>query len=352
MSDKTYLRTSSRLITTKLSVAAVVLLFFPALNSFKPTEDLHAQIVLDARVQLGEGSIWHPKESKLYWVDIEGKSLHVYDPELKVDRKLELGSRVGTIVPVESGGVLVALQSGIHYLNTNTGELSLVNNPLRDTTNLRFNDGKCDPSGRFWVGTLALDSRKKGGVLYRMDKDKSVTVMLDSVGVSNGIVWTEDKKTMYYNDTPTGTIQGFDYDDKTGKISNRRVVVQIPKGGGWPDGMTIDADGNLWVALWGSGTVAKFDPRTGKLLQKIIVPAPNVSSCAFGGKNLETLYITSARVKLTEDTLKKYPMSGGLFSVKPGVRGVPAVFFKNNIPIDSIRFSDPFILADSNSKSY
>jgi sugar lactone lactonase YvrE len=164
-----------------------------------------------------------------------------------------------------------------------------------------------------------------------MDGDKSIRVMLDSVSISNGIVWTKDKKTMYYNDTPTGTVQAFDYDDKTGAISNRRVVVRIARGGGGPDGMTIDADGNLWVALWGSGTVGKFDPRTGQLLQKVIVPAPNVSSCAFGGKNLDILYITTARAWMNEEKLKQFPLSGGLFAVKPGVKGVRAEFYKGKL---------------------
>ena len=300
-------------------------------NGFKPTEDLHAELVLDAKTMLGEGSIWHPKENKLYWIDIEGKVLHIYDPATNKDQQFLLGSRVGTVVPVKGGGALVALQNGIHKIDTKTGKLSFINNPLPDTNNLRFNDGKCDPSGRFWVGTMALDSRKKGGVLYRMDKDKTIRVILDSVTISNGIVWTADRKTMYYNDTPTGTIQAFDYDDNTGEISNRRVAVRIPRGGGGPDGMTIDADGNLWVALWGSGTVGKFDPRTGQLLQKVIVPAPNVSSCAFGGKNLETLYITTARVYMNEEKLKQFPLSGGLFSVKPGVHGVPAEFYKGKL---------------------
>ena len=300
-------------------------------KSIKPSGDLQAELVLDAKAMPGEGSIWQPKENKLYWIDIEGKALHIYDPATKEDKQFPLGSRVGTVVPVQNGVALVALQSGIQKINTKTGELSFVNNPLPDTVNLRFNDGKCDPAGRFWVGTMALDSRRKGAALYRMDKDKSIHQMLDSVTISNGIVWTADKKTMYYNDTPTGTIQGFDYDDKTGDITNRRVVVRIPRGGGGPDGMTIDADGNLWVALWGSGSVGKFNPQTGELLQKIIVPAPNVSSCAFGGKDLDILYITTARAGANADKLKEFPLSGGLFSVKPGVKGVAAEFYKGKL---------------------
>jgi sugar lactone lactonase YvrE len=315
----------------KFGVILGVMISGVLLNDFKFSDDLHAELVLDAKAMLGEGSIWHPKENKLYWIDIEGKTLHIYDPVTKEDKQFSLGSRVGTVVPVQDGGALVALQSGIQKVDTKTGKLTFIINPLPDTTNLRFNDGKCDPSGRFWVGTLAMDSRRRGAVLWRIDKDKSVHLMLDSVSISNGIVWTADKKTMYYNDTPTGTIQGFDYDDKTGDITNRRVVVKIPRGGGGPDGMTIDADGNLWVALWGSGTVGKYDPRTGELLQKVIVPAPNVSSCAFGGKNLETLYITTARAWVNADKLKEFPVSGGLFSVKPGVHGVPAEFYKGKL---------------------
>jgi sugar lactone lactonase YvrE len=172
-----------------------------------------------------------------------------------------------------------------------------------------------------------LDGRKKGASLYRIDDDHSVHVMLDDVSISNGIVWTSDKKTMYYNDTPTLTVQAFDYDDRTGELSNRRVVVKIPKDSGYPDGMTIDAEDKLWVALWGGNCVARFDPLSGALLQKIAVPAPNVSSCAFGGKDLKTLYITTAREGLSEEKLKEFPLSGGLFSVEPGVMGVPANFY-------------------------
>ncbi|HEV7330494.1 MAG TPA: SMP-30/gluconolactonase/LRE family protein [Flavisolibacter sp.] len=312
----------------KFLVCIVFIICLWTLHGFKPSNDLKAELVLDARVQLGEGAIWHPKENRLYWVDIEGKALHIYDPSTNEDRRFPLSSRVGTVVPVKGGGALVALQNGIHKIDLKTRKLEIIANPLPDTLNLRFNDGKCDPSGRFWVGTLALDGRRKGAVLYRIDKDRSVHQMLDSVSISNGIVWTADKKTMYYNDTPTGTVQAFDYDDKSGNISNRRIAVCIPKGMGAPDGMTIDADGNLWVALWGAGLVGKFNPSTGELLQKVMVPAPNVSSCAFGGKNLETLYITTARVWVNEKGLKEFPQSGSLFSVKPGVKGVAAVFYK------------------------
>lgn len=299
------------------------------LESYKINDDLNAELLLDTKSMLGEGSLWHPKEKKLYWVDIEGKLLHVYDPESRKDVQFDVGSRIGTVVPVKKGGALVALQNGIHKIDTKTGKLTFITAPFSDTS-LRFNDGKCDPSGRFWVGTLAMDRRKKGAVLYRMDRDGTIHLMLDSVTISNGIVWTADKKTMYYNDTPTLTVQAFDYDDKTGVITNRRVVITFPRGQGAPDGMTIDTEGKLWIALWGSGTVGRYDPITGERLQTIKVPAPNVSSCAFGGKNLEILYITTARTGVKPEKLLEFPLSGGLFAVKPGARGVPAFFYQGN----------------------
>jgi sugar lactone lactonase YvrE len=307
-----------------------LLLILLTMGGFQPSGTIPATLVLDARTKLGEGSIWQPLENKLYWVDIEGMALHIYDPLTKKDIHFSTGSRTSTVVPLKNGGALIAMQNGIHKIDCKTGKLTLVCNPLSDP-NIRFNDGKCDPSGRFWVGTMDLSFKKGAAVLYRMDYDKSIKQVLDSVTISNGIVWTADRKTMYYIDTPTGTVEAFDYDDASGTISNRRVAIRVPQGMGSPDGMTIDRHGNLWVALWGGGAVACFDPLTGELLKKVIVPAPNTSSCAFGGKNLDILYITSGREGLSAEELKKYPLSGGLFSAKPGVRGVPAFFYKGQL---------------------
>lgn len=289
-----------------------------------------AILEIDAGAQLGEGALWHPTENKLYWVNIEDSMLYIYDPVTKENQSLSVKERVGTVVPVESGGALVALQNGIHFINTQTGALQFIANPLT-STNIRFNDGKCDPSGRFWVGSMHLQFTEGVASLYRVNRDKTVHKMLDGVTVSNGIAWTKDRKTMYYVDSHLRRIDAFDYDDTDGAITNRRVVVTIPEGGGSPDGIALDEEGNIWAALWGANAVGRFDPRTGKLLQKIEVPAPNVSSCAFGGKNLDILYITTARGELSEAQLEAYPLSGGLFSAKPGVKGVPAEFFRGTI---------------------
>lgn len=314
--------------SNKLNAVFIVLTALSLLSMHASTSPgKKATLILDAQAKLGEGALWHPTEKKLYWVDIEGKALHLYDPDTKQDRVIPVDERIGTVVPVQQGGVLIALQDGIHTLDVTTGKQEFLVNPLPDG-NLRFNDGKCDPSGRFWVGSIALDNRKKGASLYRFDGDGSIQVMLDEVTISNGIVWTSDRKTMYYNDTPTRTVQAFDYDDATGTISNGRVAVTIPPGMGAPDGMTIDEEDKLWVALWGGYAVGRFDPVTGELMEKIDVPAPNVSSCAFGGEDLKTLYITTARAWTNPEKLKEFPQAGGLFAVEPGVRGVPASFFK------------------------
>ena len=312
----------------KLRITLIVILFIMAAS--QPSGNITARLVLDAKTRLGEGSLWHPGENRLYWVDIEGRALHIYDPVSHRDIHFNTGSRTSTVVPIRGGGALIAMQNGIHKIDCKTGQLTLVAAPLTDTM-IRFNDGKCDPSGRFWVGTMHLEYKQYAAVLYRMDHDKTMHQLLDSVTISNGIVWTANKKTMYFIDTPKGEVDAFDYDDKTGNISNRRVAFKVPQGIGYPDGMTIDSEGKLWVALWGGGAVARFDPETGKLLRKVIVPAPNTSSCAFGGKNLDVLYITTAREGMSPDDLKKYPLSGGLFSAKPGVKGVPTYYFSGKL---------------------
>jgi len=282
------------------------------------------RLALDAKATLGEGALWHPIEQKLYWVDIEGKTLHIYDPATGQDRLLSTGQKVGTVVPIRGGGALVALQDGVHKINTATGEMEFVVNAEKDPK-IRYNDGKCDPAGRFWVGTMAGNQQ---AALYRVDGDGSIHQMLDKVTISNGIVWSADRKTMYYVDTPTQKVMAFDYDHDSGEISRPRVAVEVPSDMGSPDGMTIDEEGKLWVAHWGGSCVARWDPMTGKLLQKITVPGPHTTSCAFGGENLDILYITTARQGLNEDQLREFPLSGGVFSVKPGVRGVPADFFE------------------------
>jgi sugar lactone lactonase YvrE len=177
---------------------------------------------------------------------------------------------------------------------------------------------------------MNINAKGKNGALYRIDGDGSAHKMIESVSISNGIVWSNDHTKMYYIDTPTMKVKAFDYNNKTGEISNEKIAINIPQGIGSPDGMTIDENGNLWIALWGGFAVSCWNPKTGKLIRKIEVPAKNITSCAFGDNDLGTLYITTARQGMNEEELQKYPFSGGVFKIRPGVKGVPAHFFNGN----------------------
>ncbi len=281
------------------------------------------ELVLDAKATLGEGAIWHAPGQVLYWVDILAGQVHVFKPSTGVDRAVEAGQPVGTVVPRRSGGVMVAVQHGFGSLDLETGELHIVNDPEADRPGNRFNDGKCDPAGRFWAGTMQEGAPNQGS-LYVLEAEGRVWRALSEVTTSNGIAWSHDHQTMYYIDTPTREVAAFDYDLETGAIGNRRVAVTIPADDGAPDGMTIDAEGMLWVAHWNGGRVTRWDPARGWLLQTIRLPVSRVTSCAFGGPGLDELYITSARTGLDKATLARQPLAGGLFRARPGVAGVPA----------------------------
>ena len=286
-----------------------------------------AELVIDARAVLAEGPVWHAQRQLLYWVSILAGEVHVYDPATNEDRAIDVGQLVGTVVPRKSGGVIVALHHGIASLDLVTGDLKVLADPEADQPGNRFNDGKCDPAGRFWAGTMSLSYVEGAGSLYVMDADLSVRPMLRDVTISNGIVWSPDRSTMYYIDTPTCEVSAFDYAVETGAISNRRTAVRIPKDLGGPDGMTIDAEGKLWVAVWGSGAVSRWDPESGEMLGAVSLPVTAVSACAFGGPNLDELYVTTAREGMDEQALAEQPHAGGVFRVKPGVCGVEAFEF-------------------------
>lgn len=292
-----------------------------------------AELVLDVKADLGEGPIWHAQKQLLYWVNIFAGEVHIYDPATDTDRVVNAGQSVGTVVPRATrpgaeNQVMVALHHGFASLDLDTGTVNILHDPEAHVPSNRFNDGKCDPAGRFWAGTMSLEESGAVGSLYMMDTDHSVHKKLEGVTISNGIVWSHDHKTMYFIDTPTGTVDAFDYDLATGDIANRRSVITIPDEDGWPDGMTIDAEGMLWVAHWGGYRVTRWNPETGAALQTVRVPAPNTSACAFGGPNLDRLYITTARHNVDAATLDDYPLTGGLFVADVGLQGVEAFEFR------------------------
>jgi sugar lactone lactonase YvrE len=271
---------------------------------------------------LGEGPLYLDK--LLYWVDIEGRQVHrlrLKDDEL---HSFVTPSRPGCVAARKSGGVVVALEDGIYFLNETGGKCErLAHIPL---ANQRLNDGKCDSKGRLWVGSMVLSGPPSTGKLYRVDPDLSVHVMQEGITISNGIAWTQDDQTMFYIDTPTRKIDAFDFDAEKGTMSNRRTIVTVDPSLGHPDGMTIDQTGNLWVGMWGGSAVVCFDPKTGNVLDKINIPgAQNVTCPTFGGPLLDHLYVTTARS--SEADRSQFPRGGRTFAAVPGAKGFAANAF-------------------------
>lgn len=286
------------------------------------------ELLIDAHNELGEGAIWDTANATLYWVDITAGHVHSYHPETRARRTYTVGQMVGTVVPHAAGGLLLAVEQGTARLDLTTGDIMPIwqHTPLQP--GIRFNDGKCDPAGRFWAGTMALDARPGAGSLYRFDADGSVHTLVHDVTVSNGLAWSLDNRTFYYIDTPTQAVAAFDYDLTTGEISNRRDVIRIDPGDGSPDGMTIDAEGMLWIAHWGGSRVTRWNPADGSLLQTVRLPVARVTSCWFGGPDLNELYITTASIGLSAEERAAQPHAGGLFRYKSATQGVPATVAK------------------------
>ena len=282
---------------------------------------MQPQLFLDARAELGEGPFWDTRTQTLHWLDILNKRVYA-GPDLLA----QLDEFIGCAAPRADGGLILALKNSIVDLKPGSIKPAVLA-ALSEPVNNRFNDGKCDPAGRFLAGSMDLNESAPTGALYSFD-GKTVTKLLSGITISNGLTWSPDHQTFYYTDTPTRQVTAFDYDLATGQVANPRPAVRVPDGLGWPDGMTSDTDGNLWIAMWGGAQVTKWDPRTGHLLDQIPMPVLQPSSCIFGGADLNELYVTSARKGLGQADLAKYPLSGGLFKIDTDVTGVPTFQFR------------------------
>lgn len=281
-------------------------------------------LVLDVRAALGEGPVWHVREQRLYWVDITAGNVHVHDPDGEPDLVYGVGQMVGAAVPRRAGGLVLAAHQGLGTYDLERRAFSLLAAPEGHLPDNRFNDGKCDPQGRFWAGTLSMIRQPRNANLYCLDTDHTLRHVLGDVTTSNGLDWSPDRRTMYYIDTPTRQVSAFDYDAESGAISHRRTIISFPPGIGRPDGMTVDAQGRLWIAHWDGGRISRWDADSGRQLQEILLPVTNVTSCAFGGVNLDRLYVTTARHAQTDEQLRTQPHAGSLFALSPGVAGLPA----------------------------
>jgi sugar lactone lactonase YvrE len=288
---------------------------------------MELEVVWNAGATLGEGALWY--KDHLYWVDIEEGHLHIYDPKTEGKRSFQLPGKIGTVVPRKSGGLVLAGAFGFALFDPKTEKFTPLPNPPKETLAGRFNDGKCDPRGRLWAGTMASKDGVATGSLYRLDPDFQCHVIQTDIGCSNGITWSKDHSTLYYIDSFKNRIEAYDFDAESGDIDNLRIIREEPKTNEHPifDGMTIDTEGRLWVARWFGSCVQCIDPRSGKILEKIEVPVRKVTSCWFGGSDLGDLYITCASVDETEEQLTEQPHAGALFRCRPWAKGFPAVPF-------------------------
>ncbi len=293
---------------------------------------MQLELLLDACAELGEGPAWDAAAGLLYWIDIYAGLLHVFNPTDGTDRSLALGEPIGCAAPRQSGGLVLALRSGFALIDPPLppGEVAQVRrliNPEPRLSGNRFNDGKCDPAGRFLAGSMDNNEKEASGSLYSLDREGALKTLLSGLRISNGLAWSPDAHTFYHIDTPTRQVMAFDYDLERGGISRARLAVSVPPHLGWPDGMTTDAEGMLWVALWGGAKMTRWDPASGRLLAEIPFPALNISSCVFGGASLTDLYVTTARKGMSPAELEQYPRSGSLFRVRTDIRGMPTFAF-------------------------
>lgn len=287
------------------------------------TRELEAEVAVSAQCQVGEGPVWDPDRGLLWWVDLLAGSVHAIDPSTGARTRFDAGDTVGAVGLTRGGGLVLALADSFALAGADGQDLTRVPGFTIDRAAIRFNDGKPDPWGNFIAGTMAWDeSGNPPGSLYRLAPDGVVTELFGGVGLSNGLDWSDDQNLFYYSDTNIGRVDVFDTDPDTGALSGRRPFVTVPE----PDGLTLDAEGCVWLALWGSGELRRYTP-DGQLDTVVRLPAWQVTSAAFGGPDLGTLFITTAREGLTPAEQAEQPHAGDIFACTPGVTGRPPFLF-------------------------
>jgi sugar lactone lactonase YvrE len=280
------------------------------------------EVAIRSEALLGEGPRWDAATGRLLWVDIEAGSLHLFDPARSEDRAIPLGKRVGSAAPTQTGDVLVALADRLALVDLGDASVRTLET-LPHGDGMRLNDGACDPAGRFWFGSLALDFAPGAGTLYRYSGAGGLDRVLEGVTISNGLGWSPDGETMYYIDSMAYRVDRLDFDPATGAVSGRRPFAVIERGAGIPDGLAVDDEGGIWVALWGGAAVRRYGP-DGELDRVLDVPADKVTACCFGGGDGRSLYVTTAALDLTPEQRAHQPLAGSVFVAEVGVSGPPA----------------------------
>jgi sugar lactone lactonase YvrE len=288
---------------------------------------LPAELLLDARSDLGEGPIWHPDRGTLSWVEIYEGRLNWLALDGSAGGSVEIGRRLGAALPAADGSLALATDEGFARLD-DAGEYALVAAVEAERADSFMNDGKCDAAGRLWAGTVGVNERglavEGGGSLYCLETDGRVRRVLDGISLSNGLDWTPDGLTLYYVDSLAGGIDAFAFDVAEGALTDRRRVVELefPAEVGFVDGLCVDTDGGIWAAIWGTGEVRRYGP-SGELDRTISLPVTQPTSCVFAGDALDVLVITSARRGLTDEELGRQPQAGSVFCCRPGPAGLP-----------------------------
>ncbi|HUN47588.1 MAG TPA: SMP-30/gluconolactonase/LRE family protein [Stellaceae bacterium] len=277
--------------------------------------------VVTRRAELGESPIWDRRENALCWIDGRGRTVNRYDPNTGTNRAVAVPEQVHAIAFTRSRRLLAVFEASLAFLDFETGALEPIARVIEGVDD-NLNDGCCDRAGRFWVGSKARDWVSPIGALFRIDADLSIHRMDEGIQLSNGMGWSPDDRTMYFIDSMPREIYAYDFDAATGAIANRRVLVRIAGEHGLPDGMTVDAEGFLWVAQWNGGRVVRYDPE-GKIDRVIETPVSRPTSCTFGGPDLTTLYVTSGTMRMSAEELTREPRAGHLFALETAIRGLP-----------------------------
>ncbi|MGN6604752.1 MAG: SMP-30/gluconolactonase/LRE family protein [Ginsengibacter sp.] len=283
---------------------------------------MKAEALFPSQCFLGESPMWHAERNSCFWVDIDRGILFEYHWSSKKTRSWNFDRKLSLAMQGKENELILALNTRIIKFDLDSEKITPLTDIERPAFGNRCNDGACDLRGRLWIGTMHLQHKQNAGALYMVDQNLNVQKKISNTSISNGIAWSHDNKRMYYIDSPTKVVQSFHYNEENGEITFEKNAIEIPDGLGSPDGMAIDEEGMLWIALWGSFGVYRWNPENGKLLDKIEVPVPQVSSCAFAGPHLDHLIITTARENFSEEETKKYPESGNVFIAKTAVKGV------------------------------